>query len=263
MSEPKEVFYFVVNDFYRRGPGYYDAHFKHAGDESLQGEATPSYIYKNQLYETSVKDYIWSEGEDSITRMARDVPGAKIIISMRNPFDNAQSNFEKAKVVGTEDPRATLEGVFEEEEKGVRKPEDIYRCYLYLTRYSAHIRHLLDHFPREQILFLLFEDWTQNQQQAMNDIAAFLGLNPCDVSGKDVFMNEGKSVKAPALHRLLHSILPRHIANPLFLRLGAAKGYEAADPATRTRLLEKYYSQDIAETEKLTGLDLSGWLKPS
>lgn len=259
MSDPKEVHFFVVNDRYNKGLEHYNDYFKNCEEGQIRGDASPTYIYKGQIYKSSIKDYIWGGDEDGIRRMKPIFPDMKMIVSLRHPVDNAMSNFEKTKVIGFEKPDANFEDALAEEERGERKPQDTHNCYLYKTRYNIHIQHLLEHYPKENILFLVFEDWTKNQQAAMDKICQFLGVPEFTLPQEDVFLNEGKSTKMPFLKKVLEAVLPYRIAHGLYLRIGTSEGYKRQDDGAKSRLLKQYYAEDIKEMEKLTGLDLSRW----
>jgi hypothetical protein len=53
--------------------------------------------------------------------------------------------------------------------------------------YREHVQRWFDHFPREQFLFLRFEDFVTDTEGQMEKVYAFLGLTPVRVEQGLIF----------------------------------------------------------------------------
>ena len=73
----KEVHFFDNARKYPRGEPWYRAHFPRARPGLISGEATPEYMFR----------------PDATARMARHVPGARLIALLRNPVDRTVSQY--------------------------------------------------------------------------------------------------------------------------------------------------------------------------
>lgn len=262
MSNPKELHYFNFNNCYAKGLEWYDQFFAHGKKGQLKGDATPSYIYKGVMFDADIDSYQWQPEDDSLKRIKNYNPDIKIIISLRHPLDGALSSIEKAKVRGIESPKSPVHEILEAEWSGRKKIEETYNCHFYLTRYALHVEYLLSLFPRENILFLVFEDWVKDQQGTLNKVTDFLRLERHTLNlDKDVRTNEGVSMKIPGLQKALMAVLPERVAYAILIRFGAKKGYDKPQ-GTEYQKLASAYAEDVARLQTLTGLDLSLWNIP-
>ncbi len=175
VSEPKEVQFFNHDARYVQGLQYYDSYFSEHKSRTVIGESTPAYFYKGIRYDHSGK-YIFDESEDSIIRIARDIPDVQIILTLRNPVNRIQSmywkNFGQGRDVG-----ATLEEALERELSGERKPEQSNYCFIYKNRYDIHLRHILEHIDKERVHIVLFEEWSKNSDPTLATLFKFLGVS--------------------------------------------------------------------------------------
>lgn len=259
MSEPKELHFFDRNANYAKGKDWYEAHFAGARADQKKGDATPSYILKGVMFEEGITSYRYQPKDDAVMRLAKTYPDMKLILSLRHPVANAKSHMERARIRGLEEARKTLEEAIGEELEEIRRLEETHLCYLYLTRFSLHIKHLLNYFPREQILFLQFENWTKHQQRTLDQVCDFIGLPHYALQPEDhVHLNTGVSFRSNLIGKLFRDVL--HIGGiySFFLRLGAKKGYDELAPEV-FETLSALYVDEVAELQSLTGLDLSSW----
>ncbi|MDB2682717.1 sulfotransferase domain-containing protein [Alphaproteobacteria bacterium] len=257
MSKPKEIQYFLVNENYKRGHEWYEDHFKGARPDQIKGESTPSYIYKGMVFEKDLFTYGWQPDDDCLMRLKSYNPDIKLIISLRNPIDCAHSNFEKAKTRGAERTNITFEEAIHEELSGKRSPKTTYLCYHYLTQYALHIEHLLSIFPRENVHFLIFENWIKQQQQTIDNICKFLNTNTQKIT-QDVHANQGLNPKSKMAHKVLNPLLKNKLAFKVFRKFGMRKGYDGLAPEIKQNLAH-LYSEEIEKLAALTGLDFSIW----
>jgi hypothetical protein len=227
----KELLFFDYN--FHRGADWYRKHFpleaqrhdfeREHGRGFVTGEATASYLTG-----------YWVPG-----RVRQVVPDVRLIVTLRNPVDRAYSAFQMSRRERLEECESFAEAIALEEERLAGELERVhgdprynpplppplgYWSYLHRSRYSEHVSRWLEVFPREQILFLRFEDIAADPSRALAEVHAFLGLPP----------HHGAELR----------------------KLNAAS-YSEMDPSTRAELVEHFrpYNQRLRE---LTGIDF-GW----
>jgi hypothetical protein len=224
----KELLFFDYN--FHRGADWYRQHFplelerrefeREHGRPFVTGEATASYLTGH-----------WVPG-----RVRQVVPDVKLIVTLRNPIDRAYSAFQMSRRERLEECESFEEAIALEAERLAGELERVhsdprynpplppplgYWSYLHRSRYAEHVERWLEVFPREQILFLRFEDLAADPAGALERVHAFLGL-------------------------------PAHRGGEL-RKLNAAT-YTAMSPRTRAELVEHFrpYNQRLS---KLTGID--------
>jgi Sulfotransferase domain len=227
----KELLFFDYN-FYR-GVDWYRKHFplesergefeREHGRPFVTGEATASYLTGYWVPE----------------RVREVTPDVKLIVTLRNPVDRAYSAFQMSRREGLEGCESFEEAIALEDDRLAGELERTrndprynpplppplgYWSYLYRSRYADHVARWLELFPREQMLFLKFEDLAADPWRALEEVHSFLGL-------------------------------PSHRASEL-RKLNAAS-YSEMSPRTRADLAEHFrpYNQRLRE---LTGIDF-GW----
>jgi hypothetical protein len=224
----KEIHFFNMN--YGRGADWYRSYFPYARDRDafaaehgrpfISGEATASYL----------ADY-WTP-----RRAAKLVPNARLIVCLRDPADRSYSQYHYFRRRGSEPLESFEEAIASEgvrlRGEEAREIEDpsydswrVYRWgYLRTSRYAEHLERWLEDFPREQFLFLKFEDVVAAPERALERIHEHLGL-------------------PPHLDGELHTL--------------NAGSYEPMTEATRERLRE-YFRPHNERLRELTGIDF-GW----
>ena len=228
----KELLFFDYN--WDAGVDWYRSHFALTGERErfarehgrlfLTGEATASYVSNPWVPE----------------RVARTVPGARLIVTMRNPVDRAFSAFQMSRRERLEEHESfeaalalEAERLAPEEQRQRSDPNYNpplppplgYWSYLQRGRYAEHLARWTELFDREQMLFLGFEDIAANPQRTLDGVYDFLGLPP---------------------HR-----------HESFAVLNTGGGYAPMSHDTRAHLLDYYrpHNQRLAE---LTGIGF-GW----
>jgi hypothetical protein len=224
----KEIHFFNMN--YGRRADWYRSYFPYASDRDafaaehgrpfISGEATASYLA-----------HYWTP-----TRAAKLVPNARLIVCLRDPADRSYSQYHYFRRRGSEPLESFEEAIADEEERlrgeEEREIEDpshhswrVYRWgYLRTSRYAEHLERWLEVFPREQFLFLKFEDVVAAPERALEQIHEHLGL-PQHSNGELPTLNAGS--------------------------------YEPMAEETRARLRE-YFGPHNERLRELTGIDF-GW----
>jgi hypothetical protein len=273
LSRVKEPKYYMCGDSpppAYKGPG--DAHssqewvwqrerylalFDEAPDTMLCGEATPFYLYNR----------------DARRRLAVDNPEAKLIAVLRDPVDRAYSNWMHLWMDGLE-PCGDLVEAVRRERTRIDAGWAPFWHYRSLGMYGRQVADLLEHFPREQVLFLRYAELVQDPSAAVTAVASFLGVTPAVVpavprDNSRVFVPQGPRTRALSsairtgarVGQFFPPQVWRKASRPLVgqLHRGGEPTRPKLTPAQRTELL-KPHREDIALLERVTGESYQDWL---
>jgi len=177
----KSPHYFDIN--YWRGPTWYASHFpsrsarrrqeRRAGGITVVGEASPYY-----MFHPAVPD-----------RVRTTLPGARIIVLLRDPVSRAYSNYWDRRAFGTED-LPTFEQAIEAEPQRLAEVDadrlladpryysmhHDHHTYLARGRYVEHLRPWTEQVPPENLLVLRSDDLFKETEATMAHIQRFLRL---------------------------------------------------------------------------------------
>jgi Sulfotransferase domain len=178
----KELLFFDYN--HRLGADWYRGHFATEGERRaferdhghpfLTGEATASYL----------------TSQPAPARVAKLLPGVKLIALFRDPVDRAYSAFQMSRREGLEPCEQFESAIAAEAERlapelarertdpryNPKPPPLGFWSYLHRSRYADHVARWLGYFPREQFLFLRFEDLVAEPQMMLDRVYEFLGV---------------------------------------------------------------------------------------
>ena len=177
MAKPRspEPKFFLVAELYALGLTRYAEWFAAATPDQSAGEKSTNYL----------------ESRVAAERIARDLPGVKLIFILREPVARAYSNYLWSRMNGKEDADfATAIAREDERERDVAPPLRYARPHAYFSRglYVDLLEPYFDRFPREQVLVLRFEDLIDRAAQMASRLHTFLGLaeRPYDAFGLGV-----------------------------------------------------------------------------
>ncbi len=152
-SNYKEVRYFSHDEYYSRGEKWYRIHFPLAKDipeNSLVFEASPDYLFY----------------EEAPERMAKLLPGVKLIALLRNPTERAISHY------------------FHDLKKG-RKQGEIFNAvtddreiYKDKGMYKKQLERYYELFPPDNILIINSEKFFEDPVKTLKETCLFLGVDP-------------------------------------------------------------------------------------
>ena len=115
------------------------------------------------------------EKQYNLDLAAQACPNAKIIFTLRDPAERANRLFHWARSNKRERVRR-FDRAVEEELMGKRSPENSDLCWLYKNQYETHIKKWVSRFPRKNMLFLIYEEWTGPDGDGLKPLEKFLGL---------------------------------------------------------------------------------------
>lgn len=186
-------------------------HFSPVAPATVAGECTPSYLY-------------WKPAPERISKYNPDI---KLLVLLRNPVDRAFAHWNMQRFKKRE-PLDFLEAVKGEKERIAQPLSLESRRFSYVDRgfYSEQLERFFKFFPREQFRIVKFEQFRNQQREALDSIFRFLGVEPIgSLSSKD------------------RNVVP----------------YARAMTAEERRQLYEVFADDIGKLEQLLGWDCSDW----
>jgi Sulfotransferase family len=255
MSYPKEPHHFTqVNPPHQlrwHFEGYTDPHRYlrlFAGSDSFKavGEASTSYLWHPQV----------------ARRIRKQVPGARIIISLRDPVERAYSHYLMHVREGIQSLR--FYDALVEDMKRTDEAWAISHFYVGKGCYAKQVRRYLEVFGRDRVKIVLFDDLKRDPGAKMREVVRFLGLDPAPLARIDAARvsnpyraSRGRWAEFLAGNRLSRmlgeTIVPRRLGSFIyehFLLKGADK--PPMDPRALALLLE-IYEPEVDELERMVG----------
>lgn len=232
----------------------YAALFRGWRGERAVGEASPSYLWD----------------EEAPERIKRSVPGARIIILLREPVSRAFSHYLMDVYAGRQE--LPFREALEEDLAASAKGWGVSNLYVELGLYCDQVSRYFRHFGRENVLVLFFEEVFADETStavAVERVLDFLDVDPGAVEK----IRQPKShnalatprnrlvrnlVNSPELQRIAERVLPRRLKQPLREKLLFRKVEKPMMDPRAAEFLRGIYAPDITCLERLLGRD-TGW----
>jgi Sulfotransferase family len=231
----------------------YEALFAGADSEIARGEASPAYLYD----------------PEAPAKIAELIPDAKLVAILRNPVERAYSNFLYLVREGRE-PLHDFGAALGEEEKRRASGWSTAWCYKDKGFYGAQLERYLEHFGREQLHCVLYEDYNADPQTTVTAVYRFLGVDDSFTQDLSIRLNvsglpkskglQAVSRRSRRLKWLLDPLVPDRLRRSLLNAQNKNLERPPLPAEVRAALIEDYRS-DIERVRELTGLDVSGWLR--
>ncbi|HMT20686.1 MAG TPA: sulfotransferase domain-containing protein [Promineifilum sp.] len=212
----------------------------------LYGEASTYYTFFPEFRETHKRLYEYN-------------PALKLIYVVRQPVERIISHYTHNRVREI-DTRPPEEAVFAEP------------AYLNRSRYGVQIRPYLELFGPENVLLLVFEEYTADQIAALNRIADFLGIDPKPFAetdttplhqsvGQPYLRSEtARAFTQTDLFRKMRGVVPEAIRQPIRHRLLSNKIDEKPYFAPEVKqALWRLLEDDVHTIEQILGYSLNSW----
>jgi hypothetical protein len=236
----------------------YEALFEDAPPGSLRGESTPFYLYDQAAQE----------------RIRALIPGAKLIVVLRDPVERAHSNWTHLWSAGLEPIGDFVRACAEEDARVAAGWADFWH-YTRLGRYGEQLDRLLLRFPREQVLVLRYRTLLDAPAQALDDICEFLGVTPgiiAEVPRENVTAHPSGTLTHLAVSKLVRGTAAagRHLpaqagtalARPLERFLQRSARQRRPLSWEQRQALLPYFEDDVKRLETITGAYFGDWLQP-
>ena len=246
----------------------YLAYFREAKSEQRVGEASVWYLYSQQ----------------AAAEIKRFSPNASILIMLRNPVDMLYSLHNQMVFNRHEDIQSFQESLDAEPERkaGQRIPRTagwrnvpFCRPHLYyreVARYAEQIERYFDHFSRENVLVIFFDDFRRDLAAAYRQTLRFLGVDETFQPDFKV-INASKQPRSRMFQSLLlnpprkiaeavRAMMPARLHRRLFFALKELNTEYVPRPPLDPELRERLGEEFRGELERLGELldrDLTLW----
>jgi hypothetical protein len=232
-----------------RGVDWYESLFDGAQGTGPVGEATPNYLYD----------------ERAVARMAQVIPGARLVVLLRDPVERAYSQYWMQRSAHHEtldfaDAVATEAERLRSTEPNARA----YYSYVDRGRYFGQLQWLREYYPAEATLVLLYEDLRDRPEETFQTVCRFIGADPMQgPSGLDERANQHRTYRSDRLRQVTHQVR-RHgpvglaAAHLLAKANSRPTRYPEMDARTRARL-EQEFAEPNAALANWLGRDLGEW----
>ncbi|NNC94101.1 MAG: hypothetical protein HKN92_00970 [Chitinophagales bacterium] len=270
MADPKEPFFFEC-EFDKGLQFYQDKYFSHWASEPIIGESR-----HQNLYLPFIAERIKATNENS-----------QLIVILRNPVERAYAHWwhwysrsvEKRKfsdAIQHEYLRINS-GKGYDYQDGAKiycdnlkeNGASLYTTYIDTGYYAKQIEKYLALFPREQLLILFTEDLQSDPKSTIDQIRAFLRLDPIEHHwvDKNLKINKHKAKELPDWIRKIAAVSPLKLLNPelksQLYRSFRNKFFQRPSIDSDTEeMLTKHFSPHNERLTQITSRDLSGWKKP-
>jgi hypothetical protein len=258
VAQPKETRYFAsqgllynqdsFEDIYQPDLTGYSDFFSHCTGEQIRGEFDTNYIYD----------------KTALTRIHNHFPDINIIISVRNPYERAISQYKHiaSKNKSGYDYTDFSEALGDYE-------------FMHLNKYSAHLQKVFSVFHKEQIYTLNFDTIKASPTTAIHEIYDFLEV---DYNFTPAAAQEKHNSSATRRSAVMNMFFRTHnivSTLPMGKKVIQAVKTTGINSQSLANLVNTFSSQDrsfqfpakkkkeinseIAKTEELLGWDLKNW----
>jgi len=235
---------------YPSGLQAYQRQFEPAAPGQLRVDPSPTYLRSPVAAE----------------RIARHYPQARFLLSLREPGERAFSQFWHEKKQGR------LHYSFDE-------AIDHFMLFPWIVEhgfYAAHVRRLLQYFPRGSVRVVLYDDLVADPRRFLDQVLDALGL-PLDFTPsvlnrrvneagnrQTASLQAAKRLRGSPWLRPLRRVVKRLTGQTNVLReIGKAvsdrEEYDQGMSVAARRRLQGLFAGEIAELESLLGIDLERW----
>jgi Sulfotransferase domain len=242
----KETHFFDM--FYYKGLNWYRAYFRDCPEEAMIGEVTPTYFSLPQVRE----------------RIARDLPGCKIVCTLRDPVARAWSWYRVLHREGR------IRADFEDEISNGFEPQ-----LREANRYAFHLRAWREQFGAANVGVFLYDDLVADPQRFADSLLDFLGLPSVAITpavATHLMRNEASfdcrlpavAYRAWRLRIRLKSMRADGAVERLerlgFWRFcfGGGGPFAPLAPQAEARL-RRFFTPEVEALEEVLGRNLSAW----
>ena len=246
----------------------YLVHFAEWGREMRGGEASPWYMYSEQAAE-NIRAFS---------------PAARIIIMIRNPVDMVYSMHSQLVNSGLENLLSFEDALAaaQDRREGRRLPMrdfdlDLGKLLQYqkIALFSDQILRYKQAFGTEQVLILLYDDFSRDLKNTYKQTLRFLGVD--DVHQPDFqVVNANRTIRSravwrvasfrpPIMRRVIRAVLPdsyRMRLHGMIARVNTVERPRLPMKSDTLAYLQQLFTPEVARLSELLGRDLMPWVEP-
>jgi hypothetical protein len=245
MSSPKELNFFVAENNWHRGEGWYRNQFPEG--TKVRGESSPFYT-------------MYPSRPDVPERIAKLIPRVKLVYLVRDPIDRLVSHYRFLRFARGIEKR-TLEDALDD--LGTSQ-------YVATSMYAMQLERYLAYFPRELILVVDSADLASRRVETLRSVFRFLEVD--DMSSNTTFNEVLNATDAPWNNRLGRLLaradrvvggtaareVRRRLPRPLEALVARTPPQLVVDSALHDRLT-RWFREDVAGLRTLTGMRFDSW----
>lgn len=243
MSDIKEVDFFIAENNFDKGIGWYESQFQ--GNFDTFGEASPNYTKAHYF-------------QGVPRRMHELLPDVKLIYLVRDPVERLISHYLHNYSEGREH-RSIEEALSTLEENH----------YVLCSRYFWQLEHYLTYFDREQLLIVPSYQLKTNRRETLSRIFDFIGVDTSfytDEFEQERHKSSKKRRKGRFSRYLLESpiikqlkgFVPDAVKNLIKRATRPEVSRPELSPSLRTRL-QDYLRADVKQLQELSGHEFTSW----
>jgi hypothetical protein len=189
--------------------------------------------------------------------IAKKSPNAKIIAVIRNPIERAHSAYLLLGRRGENE--MTFYNTMTEHIKSVDDPNRSFGNFALQGLYTKQLKNFYEHFPKQQILVLSFEDLKNDQAKVVDQIAKFLELSNKGFEAQKKAKNTHKQprgaltktiLRNKSLTRHASKILPKKLISEVRDNLLLKKQPKQAIDKKSRELLESFFADELKNFDK-------------
>lgn len=234
VPEKDALHFFTIN--YYKGLEWYIEQYNNVKNEKAIVDPTPSYL----------RDIMAPK------RIYKYNPEAKFIISLRNPTERAFSHYwhekKKNKINFEFDEAINYSGIGN---------YDIYSDWILTGFYYEWIQLFMQYFPKDNFLFLLFDDLKRDPMAYIKEIYSFLEVErEFEPKSSTIIINKASNrLESNSFQNRLKLYFRKK------LKINTLSEYDKGIDETLKKQIIKIFIPEIEKLEKFLNRDLDTWKK--
>ncbi len=203
-------------------------------------------------------------------RIFKDNPECKLVVLLRDPIDRIISHYTWLFSLGRikKNFREEVSYWINQKYSIYNNPGGNYKYYDLYSRYGTLIERYLEHFNKDQVLIIEFEQMKNNTLEIVNQIYKFLGLKVVSKIEETIVNKSKKGIEILPLEsklQWLKKIMPNKILSILKIRSKYKKVFNpitinAPKPTEEDIIwLKDLFKEEVIKLNKLTGFIPKSW----